>query len=109
MERSQHQGYREDVHQGRHHQAERVVYTHVTAAVIWFPFIFQIKNLKEAETYVFRVRAQNKAGVGKTSDVTEPVPALTKPGEKNSHLLVNWEGIISSSNSSSSGFQALRR
>lgn len=43
---------------------------------------FQIKNLKEAETYVFRVRAQNKAGVGKTSDVTEPVPALTKPGKK---------------------------
>lgn len=64
------------------HQAEKVDYTHVTAAVIWFSFIFQIKNLKEAETYVFRVRAQNKAGVGKTSDVTEPVPALTKPGEK---------------------------
>lgn len=42
----------------------------------------QIKNLKEAETYVFRVRAQNKAGVGKTSDVTEPVAAVTKPGEK---------------------------
>lgn len=50
--------------------------------------IFQIKNLKEAETYVFRVRAQNKAGVGKTSDVTEPVPALTKPGEKSGELLV---------------------
>lgn len=41
----------------------------------------QIKNLKEGETYVFRVRAQNKAGVGNTSDVTEPVPALTKPGQ----------------------------
>lgn len=31
---------------------------------------------------MFRVRAQNKAGVGKTSDVTEPVSAVTKPGEK---------------------------
>uniref|UniRef100_A0A3B3CXI2 Myomesin 1b n=1 Tax=Oryzias melastigma TaxID=30732 RepID=A0A3B3CXI2_ORYME len=40
----------------------------------------KIKNLKEGETYVFRVRAQNKAGVGKASDVTEPIPALTKPG-----------------------------
>lgn len=46
-----------------------------------FSLILQIKNLKEGETYVFRVRAQNKAGVGKTSDVTEPVPALTKPGK----------------------------
>lgn len=48
-----------------------------------FSFILQIKNLKEGETYVFRVRAQNKAGVGKTSEVTEPVPALTKPGRRN--------------------------
>lgn len=43
-------------------------------------FFLQIKDLKEGEKYVFRVRAQNKAGVGKVSDVTEPVPALTKPG-----------------------------
>lgn len=47
-----------------------------------FNFTLQIKNLKEAETYVFRVRAQNKAGVGKTSDATEPVSAVTKPGNK---------------------------
>lgn len=31
---------------------------------------------------MFRVRAQNQAGVGKTSDVTEPVTAVTKPGER---------------------------
>lgn len=43
--------------------------------------ILQIANLKEGEKYVFRVRAQNKAGVGKTSEVTDPVPALTKPGK----------------------------
>uniref|UniRef100_A0A671UWS2 Myomesin-1 n=1 Tax=Sparus aurata TaxID=8175 RepID=A0A671UWS2_SPAAU len=52
-------------------------------------------NLKEAETYVFRVRAQNKAGVGKTSDVTEPVPALTKPGTKEIVVDVDDDGIIS--------------
>lgn len=46
-----------------------------------FCFPLQIKNLKEAETYVFRVRAQNQAGVGKTSEVTEPVSAVTKPGK----------------------------
>lgn len=45
-----------------------------------FSFFPQIKNLKEAETFVFRVRAQNKAGVGKTSEATEPVSAVTKPG-----------------------------
>ncbi|XP_030254366.1 M-protein, striated muscle isoform X5 [Sparus aurata] len=56
---------------------------------------FKIKNLKEAETYVFRVRAQNKAGVGKTSDVTEPVPALTKPGTKEIVVDVDDDGIIS--------------
>uniref|UniRef100_A0A3B4TZG6 Myomesin-1 n=1 Tax=Seriola dumerili TaxID=41447 RepID=A0A3B4TZG6_SERDU len=52
-------------------------------------------NLKEAETYVFRVRAQNKAGVGKTSDVTEPVPAVTKPGTNEIVVDVDDDGIIS--------------
>ncbi|TKS87631.1 Myomesin-1 190 kDa connectin-associated protein 190 kDa titin-associated protein [Collichthys lucidus] len=56
---------------------------------------FKVKNLKEGETYVFRVRAQNKAGVGKTSDVTEPVPAETKPGTKEIVVDVNDDGIVS--------------
>lgn len=89
MERSQQQGYREDVHQGCHHQiySLRALFTEA-AAVVWknrwahLTFMLQIKNLKETESYVFRVRAQNKAGVGKTSDVTEPVTAVTKPGER---------------------------
>ncbi|KAM7390295.1 hypothetical protein PAMA_008459 [Pampus argenteus] len=55
----------------------------------------KIKNLKEAESYVFRVRAQNKAGVGKTSDVTEPVSALTKPGTTEIVVDVDDDGIIS--------------
>lgn len=73
-------------------------------------FIFQINNLKEGETYVFRVRAQNKAGVGKTSDVTEPVPALTKPGrkKKSGERLVMSKLIIPACNSTFSGFQAPR-
>lgn len=89
MERSQQQGYREDVHQGRRHQiySLRALFT-AAAAGVWrnrwanFTFMLQIKNLKETESYVFRVRAQNKAGVGKTSDVTEAVTAVTKPGER---------------------------
>ena len=40
----------------------------------------QINILKDGETYVFRVRAQNKAGVSKPSEPTEPVLAETKPG-----------------------------
>ncbi|XP_017262084.1 M-protein, striated muscle isoform X2 [Kryptolebias marmoratus] len=55
----------------------------------------KVKNLKEGASYVFRVRAQNKAGVGKTSDVTEPVPAVTKPGTKEIVVEVDDDGIIS--------------
>lgn len=42
--------------------------------------IFQIQNLNEGTKYVLRVRAANQAGVGKISDVTDPVLAQTKPG-----------------------------
>ncbi|CAG10217.1 unnamed protein product [Tetraodon nigroviridis] len=55
----------------------------------------KIKNLKEAETYVFRVRAQNQAGVGKTSEATEPVSAVTKPGTKEIVVDVDDDGVIS--------------
>ena len=37
---------------------------------------------------MFRVRAQNKAGVGKTSEVTDPVNAVTKPGRRTSEELM---------------------
>ncbi|XP_008394904.1 M-protein, striated muscle isoform X2 [Poecilia reticulata] len=55
----------------------------------------KVKDLKEGQTYVLRVRAQNKAGVGKTSDVTEPVVALTKPGTKEIVVEVDDDGVIS--------------
>ncbi|XP_056868525.1 M-protein, striated muscle isoform X2 [Takifugu flavidus] len=55
----------------------------------------KIKNLKEAETFVFRVRAQNKAGVGKSSEATEPVSAVTKPGTKDFVVDVDDDGVVS--------------
>nr|XP_057915303.1 M-protein, striated muscle isoform X5 [Doryrhamphus excisus] len=56
---------------------------------------FKVKNLKEGETYVFRVRAQNQAGVGNTSDISEAVQALTKPGTKEIVVDVDDDGNIS--------------
>ncbi|XP_068199788.1 myomesin-1 isoform X2 [Antennarius striatus] len=55
----------------------------------------KIENLQEAESYVFRVRAQNQAGVGKTSDVTDSVAAVTKPGTKDIVVDVDDDGVIS--------------
>lgn len=87
MERSQHQSLRKDIYKGANQECIYLRDSQVLARYhkyisTFFSFFFflQIKDLKEGEKYVFRVRAQNKAGVGKVSDVTEPVPALTKPG-----------------------------
>ncbi|XP_043099075.1 M-protein, striated muscle isoform X1 [Puntigrus tetrazona] len=55
----------------------------------------KIKDLKEGESYVFRVRAQNKAGVGKASDPTETVKAVTKPGTAEIVVNVDDDGVIS--------------
>ncbi|KAL7876220.1 hypothetical protein AOLI_G00111830 [Acnodon oligacanthus] len=55
----------------------------------------KIKDLKEGVTYVFRVRAQNKAGVGKASEPTEPVLAETKPGTMELAVEVDDNGVIS--------------
>ncbi|XP_073763679.1 myomesin-1 isoform X8 [Danio rerio] len=56
---------------------------------------FKVNDLKGGESYVFRVRAQNKAGVGKASDPTEPVEAVTKPGTAEIVVNVDDEGVIS--------------
>ncbi|MGH0178212.1 UNVERIFIED_CONTAM: hypothetical protein FKN15_077193 [Acipenser sinensis] len=55
----------------------------------------KIKDLNEGDTYVFRVRAQNRAGVGKPSDETEPVLAETRPGTKEVVVDVDDDGVIS--------------
>uniref|UniRef100_A0A8C2KNW1 Myomesin-1 n=1 Tax=Cyprinus carpio TaxID=7962 RepID=A0A8C2KNW1_CYPCA len=52
-------------------------------------------HVEEGESYVFRVRAQNKAGVGKASDPTEPVEAVTKPGTAEIVVNVDDDGVIS--------------
>ncbi|XP_035515818.1 M-protein, striated muscle isoform X1 [Morone saxatilis] len=42
----------------------------------------QVTGLHEGETYVFRVRAVNENGVGKPSQLSEPVVAKALPGTK---------------------------
>ncbi|XP_073535213.1 myomesin-1 isoform X2 [Phyllobates terribilis] len=55
----------------------------------------KIQNVKEGVQYVLRVRAVNQAGVGKVSDVTDPVLAQTKPGTKEVYVEVDDNGVIS--------------
>uniref|UniRef100_A0A8C9ZCF8 Myomesin 2a n=1 Tax=Sander lucioperca TaxID=283035 RepID=A0A8C9ZCF8_SANLU len=45
-----------------------------------FHGFLQVTGLKEGETYVFRVRSVNAAGVGKPSKLSEPICAKALPG-----------------------------
>ncbi len=45
-----------------------------------FHGFLQVTGLEEGETYVFRVRAVNANGVGKPSQLSEPVCAKALPG-----------------------------
>lgn len=46
--------------------------------------ILKVSGLEEGETYVFRVRAANDHGVGKPSQLSEPVCARALPGNSQS-------------------------
>uniref|UniRef100_A0A665WTJ5 Myomesin 1a (skelemin) n=1 Tax=Echeneis naucrates TaxID=173247 RepID=A0A665WTJ5_ECHNA len=55
----------------------------------------KVAGLKGGTSYVFRVRAQNLVGVGKTSAVLGPIQAQTRPGTKEIYVDVDDDGIIS--------------
>ncbi|XP_074803883.1 myomesin-2 isoform X2 [Natator depressus] len=54
----------------------------------------EVNDLHEGKTYVFKVRAVNKAGIGKSSDISEPVLVEAKPGTKEITADVDEEGNI---------------
>uniref|UniRef100_A0A8B9IK88 Myomesin 2 n=1 Tax=Anser cygnoides TaxID=8845 RepID=A0A8B9IK88_ANSCY len=55
---------------------------------------FKVTDLHEGHTYVFKVRAVNDAGVGKSSEVSEPVLVEARPGTKEIFSGVDDEGNI---------------
>ncbi|KAG7229011.1 hypothetical protein INR49_013244 [Caranx melampygus] len=55
----------------------------------------KVTGLKAGRSYVFRVRAQNLVGVGKTSAVLGPVLAQTRLGTKEIYVDVDDDGVIS--------------
>ncbi|XP_044077038.1 myomesin 1a (skelemin) isoform X2 [Siniperca chuatsi] len=55
----------------------------------------KVTGLKAGTSYVFRVRSQNLAGVGKPSAVLGPILAQTRPGTKEIYVDVDDDGVIS--------------
>uniref|UniRef100_A0A8C3YA98 Myomesin 2 n=1 Tax=Catharus ustulatus TaxID=91951 RepID=A0A8C3YA98_CATUS len=55
---------------------------------------FKVTDLHEGHTYVFKVRAVNDAGVGKSSEISEPVLVEERPGTKEIYSGVDDEGNI---------------
>ncbi|XP_068458688.1 myomesin 1a (skelemin) isoform X2 [Clinocottus analis] len=55
----------------------------------------KVTGLKSGTSYVFRVRAQNLAGVGKPSAVLGPILAQTSPDTKEIYVDVDDDGVIS--------------
>ncbi|KAM6990088.1 myomesin 1a (skelemin) isoform 1-T1 [Tautogolabrus adspersus] len=55
----------------------------------------KIAGLEAGSSYVFRVRAQNLAGVGKSSANLGPILAQTRPGTKEIYVDVDDDGVIS--------------
>lgn len=46
-----------------------------------FYFDVKVKELEEGKTYVFQIRAVNASGIGKPSDISEPVLVQARPGK----------------------------
>ncbi|KFW07624.1 M-protein, striated muscle, partial [Fulmarus glacialis] len=55
---------------------------------------FKVTDLHEGHTYVFKVRAVNDAGVGKSSEISEPVLVKARPETKEIFSGVDDEGNI---------------
>ncbi|XP_061151134.1 myomesin 1a (skelemin) isoform X1 [Syngnathus typhle] len=55
----------------------------------------KVSGLQAATSYVFRVRAQNLAGVGNPSEVLGPILAESRPGTKEIYVDVDDDGVIS--------------
>ncbi|KFQ56145.1 M-protein, striated muscle, partial [Nestor notabilis] len=55
---------------------------------------FKVTDLQEGHSYVFKVRAVNDAGIGKSSEISEPVLVEARPGTKEIFSGVDDEGNI---------------
>ncbi|KAK5860179.1 hypothetical protein PBY51_021675 [Eleginops maclovinus] len=55
----------------------------------------KVTGLKAGASYVFRVRAQNLAGVGKSSAALGPILSQTRPGTNEIYVDVDDDGVIS--------------
>ncbi|KAG9493803.1 hypothetical protein GDO78_001596 [Eleutherodactylus coqui] len=54
----------------------------------------KVKELEEGKTYVFQIRAVNVSGIGKPSDISEPVLVQARPGVQEITTGVDEEGNI---------------
>uniref|UniRef100_A0A8B9GB00 Myomesin 2 n=1 Tax=Amazona collaria TaxID=241587 RepID=A0A8B9GB00_9PSIT len=55
---------------------------------------FKVTNLQEGHSYVFKVHAVNDGGIGKSSEISEPVLVEARPGTKEIFSGVDDEGNI---------------
>lgn len=56
--------------------------------------LLQVTGMKAGASYVFRVRAQNLAGVGKSSAALGPILSQTRPGECDGYITHTFNHIV---------------